>query len=583
MNGTGLCATSKKFISDNCAAAKQYSQETIDEIAYECLPSNTEGTAESIQKLCKKITQVFHIPYSPAFSRPGWLLGKIFGPYDTAYWEGMYGDVFAGFTVGMTLIPQALSYATLASLPPINGLYSVILSSICYIFLGSGMQLAVGPVALVSLLMGQLVTKYDIDYTTDPETALNFAAEAAFCSGLLMFCMGIFNLGNLIRFVAHPVLAGFTTASAIIISLNQIKNGFGFPDEEEVPQVGGEVHYNYEVMGWYLKNWNSRTEAGYLYRNVHSTNITIGIYIPLLLLSLFKNHYKFSDATKKTIPYQIFNFVGAMATLISLIIAARMAYLTLSQNDTYHAQSLKVVGDVPAGLHIFRIPEFEFPLGQVFVDVIPLTVIAYMESYAVARKTSAARGQLSTLSASQELVALGVCNLSNTIASGYPVCGSFSRSSLYLNCGAVTPMATAVTLVVVLVAVSSLTHTLYYIPQAALAAVVMVAVFGLIDFKEFWVAWKVCKQDFFVMFVTFVCTFVLDTEIGLIVGVATSLAVLLKDMAFAAEVKPKSQSFNFRGVDIVRLNGNFIFVSADTIKDAIINEVNKFCSVVHTF
>jgi high affinity sulfate transporter 1 len=570
-------------VQDAAASSAKYIKESVEEIHRECIPTQDIMAGSTWRSWAMQAKGIFHIPYAPAFTRPGWLWILLTSPRDEKMLEGIYGDIFAGFTVGMTAIPQALSYAALAGLPPINGLYAMIMPSVVYIFLGSGMQLAVGPVAIVSLLMGELVTKYGLNAATDPVGCVNFAAQAAFCSGLMMLVAGLLNMGNLIRFISYPVMAGFTTASAMIIGLNQIKNAFGFPKSANVPQVGGEVDYNYEVMRWYMDNWDGRTSSGYLWRNVHAVNITFGIYVPLILLWFFKRNYIFSAETKKTAGYQLFNFIATVSTLMALIIAAHEAYLIHNFNDTYHARALKVVGDVPPGLDIFRTPKFEHDMGKVFVDVIPLTIISYMESYAVARKTSASRGQLSILNASQELVAMGVGNMINSVASGYTVSGSFSRSSLYASCGAVTPLAKSVTLLIILVALGTLTKTFYFIPQAALSAVVMVAIAGLIDFHEFWVAWKLSKKDFFVMIMTFIFTFVYDTEIGLLVGVSTSLAMLLRDLAYSLESKPISRALNFQGIDVIRLNSNLVFVSATTIKDTLINEVSSFRPVFSLF
>ena len=563
-----------KGISKVFNDSKNYVKGSVNEIYTECYPAELFRSSDAIGHVGTYAKDIFHVPYSPAFSRPGWLITLITGPKDAKFYEQLYGDVFAGFTVGMTLIPQALSYAALAGLPPVNGLYAVILPIAVYSILGSSMQLGVGPVALVSLLMAELVTKYELSITIDAAEVVDFAAQACFCSGILMLLMGLFNLGNLIRFISYPVMAGFTTASAMIIGLNQIKNGFGFSSSAGVPQAGGEVHYNYEVMEWYMENWNGRDSNGYLYRNVHATNITFGLYIPLICLWFFKRNWKPSEKTKKTALYQVFNYFTTITTLLCLIIAAHMAYRIHNFNTTHHARALKVVGTVPPGLDIFRIPHFNQPMGQMFVDVIPLTIISYMESFAVARKCAASKGQLSFLNASQELVALGIGNILNCVSSGYTVAGSFSRSSLYSSCGAGTQIAHLTTLIIVLIAVGTLTKAFYFIPQAALSAIVMVAVAGLIDFHEFWIAWKVSKKDFFVMFATFIFTFIYDTEIGLGVGIGVSIIMLLKDLAYSLEAKPISTAFSVNGVQIIRLNSNLVFVSATTIKDTLINEVN---------
>jgi high affinity sulfate transporter 1 len=570
---------SLKFITDESARvfkqSKDYVVDSVVEIRNECMPSFGTFNDQNRKKLTEQMRKLIHIPYMPAFIRPGWLVNLCINTPLDKMWDAVYGDIFAGFTVGLTIIPQALSYAALAGLPPINGLYSVILPSIVYIFCGSGMLLSVGPVALVSLLMGEIMTRYGIDVATDPNAAVNLAAECCLASGMLMFIFGILNLGDLIRFISYPVISGFTTASAMIIGLNQIKNGFGFPSSAGVPQVGAAVDYNYQVMKWYMENWNGRDSNGYLWRNVHATNITFGIYVPLILLWFFKRNWNPSAEVKKSNGYMVFNFFCSIAMLIALIVAGHEAYLIHNFNDTHHARALKVVGVVPPGLDIFHSRVFAHDFGQVIVDVIPLTIISFMESYAVARKTSAIRGQLWILNASQELFALGVGNMLNSVASGYPVSGSFSRSSLYASTGAQSPLAKTVTLIIVLVALGTLTKAFYFIPQAALSAVVMVAVAGLLDFHEMWVAWKLSKKDFLVMFATFIFTFVFDTEIGLCVGVGLSILVLLRDLAYSIEAKPVSRSMAVNGVGLIRLNSNLVFVSAATIKDTLINEVRR--------
>lgn len=571
MNDSG-----KQYLAAVYDAGKKYVEDTTDEIIYECVPTKSFFSSDGMKNAVSYCKGIFHIPYSPAFTRPGWLINLIFCPKDTCFFETLSGDIFAGFTVGMTAIPQALSYGTLAGLHPINGLYAMIFPSVLYIFLGSSMQLSVGPSALVSLLMGELVTKYGLNVATDPVMVVNFAAECTFCSGLLMLVMGLFNLGMLIRFISYPVMSGFTTASAMIIGLNLLQSGFGFPSSANVPLIGESAKFNYEIMQWYVGNWNGSTSDGYLWRNVHATNITFGVYVPLILLRYFKVNYPFTEAQKKTTAFQVFNMFSAVTTLVCLIIASNQAYQLHNFNDTYHARTLRVVGTVPPGLDIFRIPSFPFPLGQVFADVIPITIIAYMESFSVSRKMAAARGQLSDLNASQELVAIGLGNMVNAISSGYIVTGTMGRSALNASCGARTLLAKTVTLVVILVALATLTEAFYFIPQAALAAVVMVAIAGLIDFHEFWVAWKLSKKDFFVMIATFTFTFVFETQIGLGVGVGLSIILLLKDLAFSLESKPISTALNFQGVEVIRLNSNLVFVSAATIKDTLVDEVSKW-------
>ena len=289
-----------------------------DELKDECTPSikPPKYYQELVQNTLK---EWIHIPYFPAFHRPGWLLRYLLGPFDSE-WVSLFVagnslddtilfiettnlsricnsfhtillllsfvfighrshlisiyfffffsfffvvlDFCAGLTVAFTLIPQALSYAALANLPPINGLYTAILPSTCYVFFGSSMQLAVGPVAVVSLMTGTLITQYQPDYATNTIAAVDTAAQAAFNVGILMTVMGILNLGSFIHFISHPVMSGFTTGAAMSIGLSQLNNAFGFSSSTApyaAPKQGQPGYeYNYKVMQWIITYFNEK-------------------------------------------------------------------------------------------------------------------------------------------------------------------------------------------------------------------------------------------------------------------------------------------------------------------------------------
>ena len=228
------------------------------ELYNECYPSSIfesddDGKGGFVSKFVELLCGIWkflYVPHFPAFHRPGWLVKILLGPYDADWGDAIFSDVAAGLTVAMTLIPQALSYATLANQPPINGLYASVLPCAAYACLGSSMTLALGPVAIVGLLVGSLVSKYDIDVAS--AEAVDFASEVCVITGVILITMSLLNLGNFIRFISHPVMSGFTTAAAMLIGLNQIKGAFGFKTVGGYyPQTGdGKAHYNYEVMEW---------------------------------------------------------------------------------------------------------------------------------------------------------------------------------------------------------------------------------------------------------------------------------------------------------------------------------------------
>eukprot|EP01034_Spumella_vulgaris_P034735 gene34735-42843_t len=348
--------------------------------------------------------------------------------------EMAFSDVWAGITVALTLIPQALSYAKLANLPPVNGLYTAVLPSAFYTFFGSSLQLAVGPVALVSLLMGQLVIQYGVE--AGSVDSVNLAGEAALCVGLFLTVMSVLKLGNFIRFISHPVMSGFTTAAAMLIGLNQLKNAFGFTSA--VPQQGQEGYeFNYQVMHWFTLHWNDRNHVttmkngvpvvlkpsqmgvdGTSTRNHYATAICFGFFIPLLCIQIFKNTYKPSEERRKKLSFRIWNISSSLAPFIAIIIAARIAYLIHKHDNFfnpkivhhYYSKNLKIVGKVQAGIDIIRSPSLKWDFGKLMGDVFPLTLIAFMESYSVAHRLASLRNELHILNANQEMFSIGVAN-----------------------------------------------------------------------------------------------------------------------------------------------------------------------------
>lgn len=202
----------------------------LEEVKQEIIPQQVFDTNSS--QIIRIARRWIHIPYIPALHRPGWLLIYICGPYNHEWAESIVADIVAGLTVGLTLIPQGLSYAQLANLPPICGLYSAVLPAAMYTTFGSSLQLAVGPVAIVSLLVGQIVAQYVPDYATNTADAIDCAAEVALAIGLTLVILSALNMGDFIRFISYPVMSGFTSGAACIIGLNQLKNAFGFSDSD---------------------------------------------------------------------------------------------------------------------------------------------------------------------------------------------------------------------------------------------------------------------------------------------------------------------------------------------------------------
>ena len=241
----------------------------------------------------------------------------------------------------------------------------------------------------------------------------------------------------------------------------------------------------------------------------------------------------------------------------------------------YMQNHISIVGAVTTpgtgSLNFARTPQMIKPFGSILVDSIPLTFVLFMESIAVARRIAAQRNQLHILNASQEMFALGIGNFFGALSSGFPVAGSFSRSSLYNNLGTKSILALLISMFVLLTAIGALAHTFYYIPQAALSAIIFVALYSVISISEFWEAWKNNKKDFFVMFMTFFFVFVYDTTIGLPIGLGCSVLVYLYDLKFKKTRGPyiNISQYENGGIDIVKVNSELTFLTIDTLKEYI--------------
>lgn len=559
--------------------------------------------------------------------RPGWLLRYILGPYNREWAESLYWDFVSGITVGLILIPQGLSYSVLAGLPAINGLYAAIIPSFTYVVLGSSMQLAVGPVAVVSLLTGQIVTKYAPDLNTSTtegvEEALDITAQACVCVGIILTVMGILNLGKLIHLVSHPVMSAFTTAAAFTIGLSQLSDAVGFQTSSNVPVSFRKVpklaqpgyDYNYEVMKWYTEVWYEKLNKddicssyasldktsttyetlcaaaiakngyriGWSRFNPNAQKIFAGIYVPLMIFQLIKDKLKETPERKKAMWFNAFKFLTPLLSFVAIIVSANCTYKMMQDSSLYPSsthdkieadyfrRNVNIVKSVVSkgGLHFGRIPTMRFPFGQFFVDVLPLTFVLFMESYSVARRIAAQRNQLHILDASQEMFANGIANFLGSVASAYPVAGSFSRSSLIANLGARSPLAKFVCMCVVLIAIAALSETFYYIPKAALSAVIFVAIYGLISITDFWEAWKHSKKDFLVMIITFIFVFVYETGEGLAIGIGSSLAVYLFEIIYSPMRAPRlvSAQNDNNGIDVIKIDTELTFITVDRLKD----------------
>ena len=392
--------------------------------------------------------------------------------HDRAAWRD---DLVAGLTTAIMLIPQAMAYALLAGLDPVVGLYASTLPLLAYSVLGTSRQLAVGPVAMVSLLVASAVAPLADGHAP---TYAALAGLLALMVGGLQWAMGLLRVGFLVKFLSHPVIAGFTSAAALIIGFSQLKHVLGIP-------LARHSH----VLALLAEAVNRLSEVNII--AVATAGVSIGV---LLLLQRYAPRFP---------RFLVVVAGGALAVWgLQLPIA--------------------VVGDVPASLPRLTLPPWD---PQAWRSLLPMAVtialVGFMESISVAKNF--ARLHRYDVDPDQELNALGIANVVGGLFGGYPVTGGFSRTAVNAQAGARSGLAGLVTGLAVVVALLLLTPWLSPIPKAVLAAIIMTAVFGLVDVSTAKHLWRVNRGDFALMALTFAATLAVGIEQGILLGVVASL------------------------------------------------------------
>ena len=412
--------------------------------------------------------------------------------------DQMTNDMVAAVIVTIMLIPQSLAYALLAGLPPQMGIYASILPIILYAIFGTSRALAVGPVAVVSLMTGAAIGNIAQQGTPEYIAA---AITLALLSGLFLLFLGFFRLGFLANFLSHPVIAGFITASGIIIAASQLKHILG---------IDASGHNLYELVVSLTRNLSA----------INPVTLVIGVAATAFLFWVRK---------------------GMKPLLISKGVKPRMADI-LTKSGPVGAVfattfvtwlfglanwgGVKVVGEVPQGLPPLTLPAFSFDMWTTLAgSVVLISVIGFVESISVAQTFAAKRRQ--RIDPDQELIGLGAANIGAAFTGGYPVTGGFSRSVVNFDAGAETPAAGAYTALGLALASLLLTPLIYYLPKATLAATIIVAVLSLVDFSILKKTWQYSRPDFAAVAATILVTLGLGVEIGVTAGVAISVLIHL--------------------------------------------------------
>lgn len=435
--------------------------------------------------------------------------------------DTLMSDGVAALIVTVMLIPQSLAYAMLAGLPPEVGLYASVAPLLLYAVLGSSRVLAVGPVAVVSLMTAAAIGEHA---AAGSQAYWAVAITLAFLSGAMLLLMGVLRLGFLANFLSHPVISGFITASGLLIAASQLKTLLG---------VTAEGH-NFVVLWRSLLGQLGHTHA--LTALVGLASVAFLFWVrgglkPLLL--------------RVGLPARAADLLAKTGPIAAIGVTALLTWALQWQH-----QGVKIVGTVPQGLPPFTLPVWDLSLWQsLLVPALLISVVGFVESVSVGQTLAAKRRQ--RIDPDQELVALGASNLGAAFTGGFPVTGGFARSVVNFDAGAQTPAAGVLTAGGILLASLFLTPALFYLPQATLAATIVVAVLSLVDFSIFRKTWTVSKPDFVAVLATLLTTLGVGVEAGLVVGVGVSLALYLfrTSRPHMAEVGLVPGTQHFRNVE----------------------------------
>ena len=465
-------------------------------------------------------------------------------------------DLVAAVIVTIMLIPQSLAYAMLAGLPPQMGLYASILPITLYAIFGTSRALAVGPVAVVSLLTAASISRIA---APGSEEYIFAAITLAFLSGVFLLAMGIFRLGFMANFLSHPVIAGFITASGIIIAASQLKNIFG---------IEAHGHNLVQILS---------SMSGYL-GEINWITATIGILTAAFLFWVRKGLLPLLRGLglpKRTV--EIIAKTGPVAAIVATTLLVWAFDLK--------SAGVKIVGAVPQGLPPLTVPGFSLELWtSLLSSAVLISVIGFVESISVAQTLAAKKRQ--RIDPDQELIGLGAANIGAAFTSGFPVTGGFSRSVVNYDAGADTPAAGAYTAVGLMFASLFLTPLIFFLPKATLAATIIVAVLSLVDFSILGKAWRYSKADFIAVAATMFITLVVGVEVGVITGVLVSILIHLykSSRPHIATVGQVPNSEHFRNVlrhDVithpniltVRVDESLYFANARFLEDHLFERV----------
>ncbi len=457
-----------------------------------------------------------------------------------------FSDLLAGLSVGIILVPQGMAYAMIAGLPPVYGLYAAIFPLLVYLFLGTSRQLSIGPVAMDSLLVAAGLASLTI---SSLENYIALAIFLAFMVGAIQFFLGLCRMGFLVNFLSKPVISGFTSAAALIIVFSQLKH-----------LLGVDVEKSNRFHQLISNAFNKIAET-------NSYDLALGLVSILVIVVLKK--------WSKKIP----------SILIVVVLGILAVYFL-----NLEAFGVKIVGAIPTGLPEFQTPSITI---QNIIDIWPIAVtlalVGYLEAISIGKAIQEKTG-LDTIDSNQELVALGASNMIGSFFQSYPATASFSRSAINYESGAKTNLAALFSVSLVVLTLLFLTPLFFYLPNAVLASIIMVSVFGLIEIGYAKNLWVNRKDEFFILLITFLTTLFVGIPQGVLLGVLYSLLLMVyrtsnPHFAVLGNIKGSEYYKNINRFDdevvvredllIVRFDAQLYFANAAFFKRELFKQIDK--------
>ncbi|WP_425878514.1 SulP family inorganic anion transporter [Acinetobacter sp. TWP2-2-3] len=464
-------------------------------------------------------------------------------------------DVLAALIVVAMLVPQGMAYAMLAGLPPIMGLYASILPMIIYALLGGSSTLSIGPVAIISMMTFATLNPL---FEVGSPVYIEAATLLALMVGIISLLLGLFRFGFLIQLISHPVIQSFIIASALLIAFGQLKFLVDLPlKANNLPEFVSSLLQYFPLL--------------------HVPSLIFGLFSIGLLIYLPK--LLKSQAVQSRIGSTDFLVRAVPLILVCLGIAA-IVFLDLK------LQGIKTVGAIPSGFPPLSFPHWNWELVMTLLPgASMIAMISFVESLSIAQAT--ALQQRSHLNSNQELIALGLANISAGVSSAFPVTGSLSRTVVNADAGAKSPMAGVLSSILIIFVSLFFTGFFEDLPLTILAATIIVSIWKLVNFQPFFDAWRYSKADGLAMWITFLGVVLIDISTGLIIGIVSTFVLMVWRISrpHIAVVGLVEGTQHFRNIQrhqvstsdrvlSLRIDENLTFLNANSFKGYLINEIS---------